>query len=209
MENRLVCNCGCADFGRIVAHSMGSQILLRSIDSLRPAFDHRLGFNNNRRVRLGHVIFANPDVSASVFETKVANLAPFAQRVTIYASANDGVLTVSKTFRGNVPRAGQIEQYRPVFIIENQTVEVVDITGAPISLFNPDRYFGKYHSAFTHPAVVEDIKTLFTNTDTDEDNPSPGERAKTMDRPDNFIEMDYSINGRKGKFWKLLGERTN
>lgn len=91
----------------LVGHSMGSQILTRSLNAVLEEFSVR------DRVRLGHVILAAPDISTDVFTAKVQEISRLAKGVTIYASAADWPLWASGFVRsanrlgiivdGNVP----------------------------------------------------------------------------------------------------------
>ena len=88
----------------IVAHSMGSQQLMRVMGSIRSILDGRR--QEEGSLHLGQVVFAAPDVSAAVFNTKILQWAKLAQRVTIYTSGGDWVLWLSSFLRGLNDRAG-------------------------------------------------------------------------------------------------------
>ncbi len=186
----------------IMAHSMGSQILLRSIDSLRPAFDRRIGPERKDRVRLGQVIFAAPDVSELVFVRKVNMLRQFAERVTVYASANDGALDVSQLLRGRVPRAGSIRSDKTPIYVED--VQFIDITGETLPWYNIGRYYGPYHSAFAYEApVLEDMKALLKEGARGRGiRGTPMRRAERANLAGKFEEKQYP--GTEHKFWVLV-----
>lgn len=163
----------------VLSHSMGAQGLLRSMDALRPIFDRRVWMidrNNpgdtmtspNDRLRLGQVIFAAPDVSSPVFEKKVAALAPFARRVTVYTSALDLALKVSLRLRFQQSRAGLVGfDGDPVYVegADNiHVIEAMDSTG-PSKLLWPvwsmKRYVDFNHNYFArNPAVLADIQSV-------------------------------------------------
>ena len=186
----------------IMAHSMGSQILLRSIDSLKPAFDRRIGPERKDRVRLGQVIFAAPDVSELVFVRKVNVLRQFAERVTVYASANDGALDVSQLLRGRVPRAGSIRSDKTPIYVED--VQFIDITGETLPWYNIGRYYGPYHSAFAYEApVLEDMKALLKEGARGRGiRGTPMRRAERANLAGKFEEKKYP--GTENKFWVLV-----
>lgn len=73
----------------LVGHSMGSQILTRSLNAVLDEFAAR------DRVRLGQVILAAPDIATDVFTAKVLEVSRLAKGVTIYASAADWPLWAS------------------------------------------------------------------------------------------------------------------
>ena len=60
------------------------QQLMRVMGSIREILDSRR--HDEGMLRLGQVVFAAPDVSAAVFNTKILTWAKLAQRVTIYTS---------------------------------------------------------------------------------------------------------------------------
>ncbi len=187
----------------ILAHSMGSQILLRSIDNIRPAFERRIGGGARNRVEIGKVIFAAPDVSELVFKRKIGSLSRVAaEKITLYASGNDGALDVSKWLRGKVARAGGLSDGKPINPGTDK-VEVIDITGESLPWYYVDRYFGAYHSAFAfEKPVLEDIQTLLGNRKFG----TPSERAAQIGKPARFKEETYSSDATKGKYWKLVPE---
>jgi esterase/lipase superfamily enzyme len=87
----------------VVAHSMGSQMLVRSLNDLRDVFYAR------HNIKLGQVLFAAPDVSSDVFAEKLREIAGLAQRVTVYGSSEDKALMFSSALRGGSPRIGLID----------------------------------------------------------------------------------------------------
>ncbi len=184
----------------ILAHSMGSQVLLRSIENIRPVFDRRDVGGQRDRVTIPNVVFAAPDVSELVFKRKVSMLSRFADRITVYASANDGALDISKMLRGKVPRAGGIHNGFP---IEVEGVDVIDITGESLPWYYTDRYFGTYHSAFAfEKPVLEDIHELFSKRKSD----PPMVRAQKIGKPKKYTEMKYGTAGGQTVYWKLNPE---
>jgi esterase/lipase superfamily enzyme len=100
----------------IVAHSMGNLPLLqvlREIKSILP-----------RGVRLEELILAAPDVDRDVFENLARNLRRVSQGVTLYASANDRAMEVSRRVAGGVPRAGDVPADGPVIVAGIDTIDV-------------------------------------------------------------------------------------
>ncbi len=115
----------------IIAHSMGSHQLLRALGNLQSVFDRRAGGEKGGRLRLGQVIFAAPDVSSAIFAGKVAQLAPFARRVTVYVSTADVPLRVSRDFHGGVQRAGGHWANEDPVLVQSANTYVVDISPEP------------------------------------------------------------------------------
>lgn len=197
----------------IIAHSMGSQMLLRSIEGLRPIFDRRFAEPNEtendekdvptkNRVRLGQVIFAAPDVSTLVFQDRLRKLTPFARRVTVYTSRVDKALRISEWIRGKIPRAGSIVKAldEPV-MIESPNVHVVDVTGELPSRLSLERYLQWNHNYFAdNPAVLADIQSLLR----DSSRKNPKRRAETSKfaLPHEFEPVEYKIkNG--SVYWRM------
>ena len=82
----------------IIAHSMGN----------RAACEALKGISRNPvpGLEFQHVILAAPDIDAETFAELSVALKRVSQRVTLYASANDKALKLSKVLHGN-PRAGE------------------------------------------------------------------------------------------------------
>jgi esterase/lipase superfamily enzyme len=180
----------------IIAHSMGAQILLRSLGAFRGIFDRREGDELQNRIRLRQLIFAAPDVSELVFRSKLGQIRGFIERTTVYASANDGPLSLSSWFRGNVPRAGIIVDGTPVRLPD---VDLIDITGRSVHWLNPRRYVGTYHSAFAYePDVLQDIRAVL---DPRRKLMSPMARAAAAKVPDKFEERRFP--GAGTPYWVL------
>ena len=152
----------------IVAHSMGSQILLRALGNRLSIFDRRDGDERRDRIRLRHVIFAAPDVANAVFERKVPEIRKFAKSVSVFASSCDGVIALSKLLRGNSPRAGGMRgDGKPIELSsESGPVDVFDVTwtsGGRWCLKNLFSYIGSNHSAFAfHNVILEHISRLLS-----------------------------------------------
>jgi esterase/lipase superfamily enzyme len=148
----------------VIAHSMGSHQLIRALGNLRSVFDRRTETAAGR-LRLRQVIFAAPDVASPIFAAKVAQLAPFAKRVTVYVSTADVALATSRRFHGGGQRAGaRLESEDPV-LIKNYNVDVIDISPQPITWLQPLAKLGEYtnfhHADFTqYDEAITDIQTL-------------------------------------------------
>lgn len=86
----------------LVAHSMGAQIVTRSLNVLLEEFQVRKG------VLLGRVILAAPDISTDVFAAKVRAISRLGADITVYGSATDSALLASARARDNNRRLGLI-----------------------------------------------------------------------------------------------------
>lgn len=190
----------------IVAHSMGSQILLRTLDGLRPMLDRRLSRTDRYdRFRLGQIVFAAPDVSSLVFAQKVQPFTYFADRVTVYASGNDGVLGLSSWLRAAIPRAGYIADGVP--LKAGTGVQVVDITRRLEKRYLLGRVCGNYHAAFIYdPAVLEDIAQILKQGQSGRPavrRATPDRRAAIAGQIDKFRVVPYPNDPTGAKYWAL------
>jgi esterase/lipase superfamily enzyme len=122
-----------ADISRldIVAHSMGSQLVLRVLDSLGTLLDRRLQPDEDTdRFRFGQIIFAAPDVNAQVFRERIGGIAGFANRVTVYASSTDLAMKLSAEARGTQSRAGGIQANGDPIMPGLANVHMIDVSNS-------------------------------------------------------------------------------
>ncbi len=191
----------------VIAHSMGSQILLRSLDGIKSMFDSRVGARRQDRVRLGQVIFAAPDVSTIVFKRKAAQLVTYAERITVYASANDGALDVSGWLRGSIQRVGSIGNSMQPALVPG--VHMIDVTGTPIPRYLVKRYLNRSHNTFAYdPDVLDDIRLILTQSATSDLRArwNPVRRSARASWPDRFASKFYLDKDGKptsSSFWVL------
>jgi esterase/lipase superfamily enzyme len=132
-----------ADRIDLIAHSMGSRLLIQALDDLargRPATDPPL---------FGDVIFAAPDVDSEIFSSAIERLQPLAERFTLYVSANDFALATSRKLAGDHPRAG--ESGKGMVVIAG--LDTVDTSAVGDDLFGHE-YLGD------SAPVLDDIRTL-------------------------------------------------
>jgi alpha/beta hydrolase family protein DUF900 len=189
----------------LIAHSMGSQSMLRAVAALRPIFDtERAGAEARSRrgksisaIRIGQMIFAAPDVARPVFDQKLGRIAPYADRVTVYVSSGDLALSASKLIRGGPPRMGELSENGEPAFIDNRKVHIIDAT---LKQSWYQRYFGGgYGHDYLSQAkpVLEDIKDILTGKRAD-DTQFPDERNQKR-----FQKRPYA--GMQDKYyWKLV-----
>ncbi|PQJ27007.1 hypothetical protein BSZ35_18590 [Salinibacter sp. 10B] len=109
-----------ADIERVyfVAHSMGSRGGVRALSELMMVH----GLEERRKVK--EVILAAPDIDADVFvEQILPRLSAPDTRITIYASAQDNALSISRLFNGN-------ERLGARALDLGEHVDFVDVSGA-------------------------------------------------------------------------------
>ena len=119
----------------VIAHSMGTRAVARVLHSL--ALQPGLG------VRFNQVILTAPDIDAGVFTQMARELVSAADRVTMYASADDVALAASKRFHGYL-RAG--DATGRVLVVDG--LDSVDATGVDTS-FLSHSYFGSVRSVLS------------------------------------------------------------
>jgi esterase/lipase superfamily enzyme len=178
----------------IVAHSMGSQQLMRVMGSIRSILDGRR--HEEGMLRLGQVVFAAPDVSAAVFNTKILQWAKLAQRVTIYTSGGDWVLWLSSFLRGLNDRAGGHTPWGEPLFVNASNVYVVDKTPPEYDYW---KFFKYTHADYVEDKVIlNDIQTVITG--------KPAGDPSKRD-PDGKVFKALPYKGIKGKtYWSTLPE---
>jgi esterase/lipase superfamily enzyme len=180
----------------ILVHSMGSQPVLRALSALRSVFEtKRQGQSTN--IRIGQIMFAAPDVAMPVFDQKIRRIAPYADRVTVYASMTDAALLASKLLRSGASRMGELDDQREPLLVEVKNVHVVDATG-PEHWWRLDRILRGYgHDYFLQSeGVRQDIEKILKSI-AEDDAKTPRERS-----PDWFDEEQFEKN-KEWPFWRL------
>ncbi|MDX2204943.1 MAG: alpha/beta hydrolase [Hyphomicrobiaceae bacterium] len=188
------------DYVDILVHSMGSQSVVRALSSLQGIFEtERQGTSGPAKISIGQIIFAAPDVAQPTFEQKIRRIAPHANRVTVYASANDAALFASQLLRGGSPRMGEIGDNGEPRLVEVRNVHVIDAT-TPTPWWK--LMFGYGHDYFEqNKDVQKDIRRILQASATAEYQ-MPNERS-----PDLFDKLPF-----KGKdswfFWRLREQKA-
>jgi esterase/lipase superfamily enzyme len=127
----------------IVAHSMGNLI---AVDALSNSAATK------SPVAIAELIMAAPDVDRDMFLREIPRVAQVAKNLTLYASANDKALQLSKRVAGDIPRAGDVPASGPVVVPPMATIDVSAIG---------DEIFGLNHSTFaTTRNVLNDLRIL-------------------------------------------------
>jgi esterase/lipase superfamily enzyme len=136
----------------IVAHSMGNRLLISALNQFTLE-----GFVPPTRFH--EVVLAAPDIDADTFRQLAATIRHTALRVTLYASASDKALILSRRFH-RYPRAGEY-----VFPVEG--IDIIDASAVDTGLVGHS-YYGDNRS------VLSDIFWLLRN------NESPSKRFGMM-----------------------------
>lgn len=128
----------------VIAHSMGNQPTLQVLREL-----HR---SKPDDVRISQVILAAPDVDRDNFENIARGLKGLAKGVTLYAAGNDRALSVSRSFYGGIPRAGDVPLTGPLVL---PGIDTIDVTAASMDSL------GLNHSGYAeNNALLDDIAAL-------------------------------------------------
>ena len=169
-----------ADSVHVIAHSMGNRAItevLRRYASEQADLGHP---------RFNQIVLVAPDVDAAVFRDEIAPaFAGVAERVTLYASAYDKALNVSKGLH-KYPRAGDLSE--EIMIAEG--IETIDASDVDTTLLRAIRlghsYFARKNSA------IDDLKATLAGVDADN-------KARQLERC-------YPDSG--GTYWKIRGGET-
>lgn len=170
-----------ADSVHIIAHSMGNRALtevLRRFSTEQAVLGHP---------RFNQIVLVAPDVDAAVFRDEIAPaFAGVGERVTLYASAHDKALNVSKGLHQYL-RAGDLSE--EVLIAEG--VDTIDASDVDTSLL---RALSLGHSYFARKAsAIADLKATLAG-------------VKPNDRTPKCLGRFYSESG--DTYWKIRGGKT-
>ncbi|MFJ5776398.1 alpha/beta hydrolase [Streptomyces sp. NPDC093094] len=127
----------------IIAHSMGNRLLTDGLSGLdTTALPEDCG-------RLGHVVFAAPDVDADVFRHLLPDTVRQARTCTLYVSDRDRALAAARRL-SDFPRAGQ----GGARVIVAPGLDTIDVTALGTDLLGHS-YVGN------HAGVIADLYGLF------------------------------------------------
>ena len=111
----------------LIAHSLGNDPLMEILAQMN--FQYRDGtplFNQ--------VILAAPDIDIDVFNQLAKKIEGVAQGITLYASADDRAIKVSKLYAGGIPRAGDVPPNGPLIVQGIDTIDITVLGDNPLSL---------------------------------------------------------------------------
>jgi esterase/lipase superfamily enzyme len=127
----------------LIAHSMGNRVMLEALRLLQQ--------RDAAPANLAHLILTAPDVNIVRFEQLITHVHKLSERTTLYASAKDKALRISKWFH-TYERAGQGGERLRLF----EGVDTIDVSAVDTS-FTGHAYFGDNRS------VVTDLYDLIRN----------------------------------------------
>ena len=129
----------------IIAHSMGNQMLLQVLRSLKLRAPDAM-------VRINQIILASPDVDRDAFEALASEVTGIARGITLYAAANDRALEASRIVAGNKPRAGDVPEGGPVIVAGIDSIDITKISTG---------YLALNHSGYAeHTDLLTDIAQI-------------------------------------------------
>lgn len=131
-----------ASYIHVIAHSRGNWPMMRALNAI--ATEPR----NAPRPHFRQIVFTAPDVDADTFKLLAQGVRTIGDRTTLYASANDEALALSKTYQG-YQRAGDV---RPEIVIV-PGVDSIDVSAVDTSLLGHS-YYGD------NTSVISDIARL-------------------------------------------------
>ncbi|MGI9426515.1 MAG: alpha/beta hydrolase [Hyphomicrobiaceae bacterium] len=128
----------------LIAHSMGNVPLLNALAAVAAS--------PPGNVSIDQVILAAPDMDAAEFRRLAAQVRPLAKGFTMYSSASDAAMDVSRTLHNGLPRAGDVITGRPTIANGVHTIDISEITTC---------YFCTGHSEYVEqPTLLNDISAL-------------------------------------------------
>jgi esterase/lipase superfamily enzyme len=160
----------------IIAHSMGNLPLVEMLKDLSLT-------QNKNGSKINQIILAAPDVDRDVFESLARQMIQSHWSMTLYASANDIAMQVSRQVAGGVPRAGDVTSDGPVITNGIDTIDVTPV-GTEILSLN--------HSTYAEGAVlINDIKLLL---------------LKGVRPPHQRTPIITPVKTALGTYWKFPGQ---
>lgn len=131
-----------ASYIHVIAHSRGNWPVMNALNRIATEP------HDGPRARFSQIVLTAPDVDADVFKVLARSFRIIGERTTLYASANDEALTLSKKYQG-YQRAGDV---RPAITITDG-VDSIDVSAVDTS-FLGHSYYGD------NTSVIADIGRL-------------------------------------------------
>ncbi len=103
----------------IVAHSMGSQLVMETLRQMA------IGGNTNVIRRLAGVVLISPDLDVDVFLAEAARIGTLPQPFVIFTSRRDRVLALGALLSGESERLGNLQDTTP---LESLDLTIVDVS---------------------------------------------------------------------------------
>lgn len=130
----------------IVAHSMGSQLVMETLRQMS------ISGKQKSLNQLAGVALISPDIDEDVFLQQAQRIKPFPQPFTLMVNTRDRALGLSAFLTGKQARLGSISD--PARVSENLPVDVIDLSDVE----GGDRV--GHATAFTAPAAIRLLRRL-------------------------------------------------
>jgi esterase/lipase superfamily enzyme len=163
----------------LIAHSLGSDVVL---EALSPTLGVSRSGAPISDLKLNEMIFAAPDVGRTAFADLAEKLRTSVKGgITLYASASDRAMKVSRTVSIDIIRAGDVPSEGPLIV---PGVETIDVTQASLSFFQTN------HSSFAERRhLMTDMKMLLESS---------------RRPPDARLPVFEAIRAKAGMFWRYI-----
>lgn len=131
----------------VIAHSMGSVLLMESLRQIRISGQDRV------LDRLSGVILMSPDIDIALFRTQAARIQPLPQPFVIFTSERDRALQISASITGLPARLGNLGQ-------------VEDVADFEVTLIDTSHFYGSSNDTLNHltavssPAMVQILRQV-------------------------------------------------
>lgn len=129
----------------LVAHSMGSQLVMETLRQMSIAGKHRVLHG------VKDLVLVSPDIDEDVFVQQAKRIKPLPQSTTLLVSTRDRALGLSAVLTGKQGRLGSI---RDKSLLDGLPVEVVDLS----DIKGGDR--GAHSTAFTSPVAIRLLRRM-------------------------------------------------
>ncbi len=129
----------------VVGHSLGSRGLVMALAALAEA-------GGNEPPLFNQLVLIAPDIDAGIFKQYLAEIRPLVKRITLYVSANDNPLAISRELHGH-PRLGETGEH----LNGLDGVEIIDVSNIPV------RYISGHVYHLYHQTVIRDLEQLINH----------------------------------------------
>jgi len=148
----------------ILAYSAGAQVLSPALAELRQKYDDEDIDQLKKRLRLGEIYFAAPDVDFRVFLENLATYIDLPKHVTLALNPDDSVLKYAarhhKVSRAGRPDPNELSGEETQWVIDasrKMPLDILWITSETI----PDMDKGSHSFWYSHPWVSTDVLVQF------------------------------------------------
>lgn len=145
LEQLLIALTGRGQRVLLVAHSMGSQLVMEVLRQLS------IAGQGDVLARLSGVALISPDIDEDVFRQQATRIAPFPQPFMLIVSSRDRALGLSAFLTGKPARLGSIDAPELLADLPLQVVDLSDIREGDLS---------GHTTAFTAPAAIRLLRDL-------------------------------------------------